>query len=339
MTPSSASAERRHDARAPPARRSRRWPSRCASARAQHVVGQRGATSTRSVKPITFIARAAAPTLPAWLVPTRMKRVGSAAGMRGRLKSVPIILQRAPLRRPGRPPRRHRSRRKSSSMSQALHPMLNIAIKAARARRGDHQPRLARPRPAARSTPRRRTTSSPRSTTPPRRRSSTRCSAPIPATASSPKNPAARTARRTASTSGSSTRSTAPPTSSTACRSTRSRSRLAFRGQVQQAVVYDPTRNDLFFASQGPRRLPQRQAPARLQAHAHGRRADRHRLSVPQGRQPRALPADVRDGDAELRRRCAARAPRRSTSATSPPAGTTASSRPACRPGTSPPAR
>ena len=26
---------------------------------------------------------------------------------------------------------------------------------------------------------------------------------------------------------------------------------LAFRGQVQQAVVYDPTRNDLFFASKG----------------------------------------------------------------------------------------
>ena len=26
---------------------------------------------------------------------------------------------------------------------------------------------------------------------------------------------------------------------------------LAFRGQIQQAVVYDPTRNDLFFASKG----------------------------------------------------------------------------------------
>jgi hypothetical protein len=26
---------------------------------------------------------------------------------------------------------------------------------------------------------------------------------------------------------------------------------LAFRGQVQQAVVYDPTRNDMFFASKG----------------------------------------------------------------------------------------
>ena len=111
------------------------------------------------------------------------------------------------------------------------------------------------------------------------------------ATASSPRSRAARAARATASTSGSSTRSTAPPTSSTACRPTRSRSRSAFRSQVQQAVVYDPARNDLFYASQGPRRLPQRQAPARLQAHAHGRRADRHRLSVPQGRRPRPLPA------------------------------------------------
>jgi hypothetical protein len=38
---------------------------------------QRGATSTRSEKPITFIARAAEPTLPAWLVFTSTKRVGS----------------------------------------------------------------------------------------------------------------------------------------------------------------------------------------------------------------------------------------------------------------------
>ena len=45
-------------------------------------------------------------------------------------------------------------------------------------------------------------------------------------------------------------------------------SRIA--GQVQQAVVYDPTRNDLFYRLEGPRRLPQRQAPARLQAHAAG---------------------------------------------------------------------
>ena len=53
---------------------------------------------------------------------------------------------------------------------------------------------------------------------------------------------------------------------------------------------------------QGPRRLPQRPAPARVQAHAPGRCADRHRLPVPQGRQLQALHEDVRGGDAELRR-------------------------------------
>jgi hypothetical protein len=40
-------------------------------------VGKARRTSTRSEKPITFIARAAAPTLPAWLVFTSTKRVGS----------------------------------------------------------------------------------------------------------------------------------------------------------------------------------------------------------------------------------------------------------------------
>ncbi len=58
---------------------------------------------------------------------------------------------------------------------------------------------------------------------------------------------------------------------------------------------------------EGPRRLPQRQAAARLEADAHGRRADRHRLSVPQGRRLRPLPAHPRDGDEELRRRAPAR--------------------------------
>ena len=40
--------------------------------------GQRGRTSTRSSKPITFMARATAPTLPAWLVSIRTKRVRGA---------------------------------------------------------------------------------------------------------------------------------------------------------------------------------------------------------------------------------------------------------------------
>ena len=63
--------------RAPaPARRWRRWPSP-ASRRGSARRRSAARTSTRSVKPITFIARAVAPTLPAWLVCTRMKRVGS----------------------------------------------------------------------------------------------------------------------------------------------------------------------------------------------------------------------------------------------------------------------
>jgi hypothetical protein len=39
--------------------------------------GKRGATSTRSEKPMTFMARATDPTLPGWLVLSRMKRVVS----------------------------------------------------------------------------------------------------------------------------------------------------------------------------------------------------------------------------------------------------------------------
>ena len=39
------------------------------------TLGQRGATSTKSSKPMTFKARAAAPTLPAWLVSIKMNRV------------------------------------------------------------------------------------------------------------------------------------------------------------------------------------------------------------------------------------------------------------------------
>src|SRR3990167_527320 len=68
-------------------------------------------------------------------------------------------------------------------------------------------------------------TSSAKSTRWPRPPSSRCCSPPTPATASWPKNRAANTARRTASSSGSSTRWTAPPTSCTAFRSTPSASR------------------------------------------------------------------------------------------------------------------
>ncbi len=49
------------------------------------------------------------------------------------------------------------------------------------------------------------------------------------------------------------------------------------RPGAQRPLLRDP----------GARRVPQRQAPARRQAHAHRRSADRHRLSVPQGRRSR----------------------------------------------------
>ena len=149
-------------------------------------------------------------------------------------------------------------------MSQALHPMLNVAIKAARAAgaiinraaldvdraAGQHQ---GAERLRHRGRPRRRGGD---------HRDAARR---LPG----PRHPGRRVGHdarraRTATTSGSSIRSTAPPTSSTASRSTASRSRWRFAARSQQAVVYDPTRNDLFYATQGPRRLPQRQAPARL---------------------------------------------------------------------------
>jgi len=41
----------------------------------RNTLSQRGATSTKSVNPMTFMARAVAPTLPAWLVFNKTKRV------------------------------------------------------------------------------------------------------------------------------------------------------------------------------------------------------------------------------------------------------------------------
>ena len=49
--------------------------ARCMVSSLRSTFAQRGATSTRSSKPMVFMARATAPTLPAWLVWMRMKRV------------------------------------------------------------------------------------------------------------------------------------------------------------------------------------------------------------------------------------------------------------------------
>ena len=65
--------------------------------------------------------------------------------------------------------------------------------------------------------------------------------------ASLPKNPVLP---ENPNTRGSSTRSMARPTSFTASRSTRSRSRSGI-ASTSQAVVYDPTRNELFAATRG----------------------------------------------------------------------------------------
>ena len=187
---------------------------------------KRGATRTRSEKPITFIARAAAPTLPAWLVPTRMKRVGSAGHAAEPLKCVSLILQRARMRprlsRRRPPPKATRSHVPSAA------PHAQHRHQGGPHRRGDHQPRFARPRAAAgelEGAERLRHRGRPRRRGGDHRHAARR---PIPATASSPRSRERRAARATASTSGSSTRSTARPTSSTACRRTRSRSASPF---------------------------------------------------------------------------------------------------------------
>ena len=155
-------------------------------------------------------------------------------------------------------------------------------------RRGDHQPRLARPRPAAGRTPRRRTTSSPRSTTPPRRRSSRRCSPRIRATASSPRSRARAHGARDSEyvwiidpLDGTTNFIHGLPIYAVSIALALSRPDPAggrLRPGAQRPVL----------RLEGPRRLPQRQAAARLEAHAHGRRADRHRLSVSQGRRLRS---------------------------------------------------
>jgi len=75
---------------------------------------------------------------------------------------------------------------------------------------------------------------------------------------------------------------------------------LAYRDQVQQAVVYDPTRNDLFYASKG-RGAFLNDKRIRLETHTHVRIADRDGVPVPQGRQRQTLPEDVRGRHGKLR--------------------------------------
>ena len=105
-----------------------------------------------------------------------------------------------------------------------------------------------------------------------------------------------------ANTSGSSIRSTAPPTSSTASRSTASRSRSAAATALAHGVVYDPNRNELFTASKGSgaylndRRI-------RVSKPAPGRCPGRRRLPVPRRRAHRSLFEPAEEHHAEVRGR------------------------------------
>jgi hypothetical protein len=91
------------------------------------------------VKPITFIARAAAPTLPAWLVfhqdeACRIRHVGMAGGgHRGRIQRIPRIVVAARSFPPPPTPEPAKALSRKETHVAALHPMLNIAVKAARA--------------------------------------------------------------------------------------------------------------------------------------------------------------------------------------------------------------
>ena len=111
------------------------------------------------------------------------------------------------------------------------------------------------------------------------------------------------------------------------------------RGRVAHAVVYDPSRNELFTAVAGPRRLAQRPPHPRHEMRALARRPGRHRLPV-QGAVAHRSPTCASSATS-----CAARpasgapAPLRSTSPTWPAAGSTGSGKWASRPGTWRPAR
>ena len=223
-TPSSASASVGDDARA------RQHVGRAAGHRdrlRRAAARRRSAarTSTRSEKPITFIARAAAPTLPAWLVPTGRSGSGRGSSWLRPRKIATVILQ-PPLRRRAAALAPARPRTTPSHVASAA-PHAQHRHQGGARGRGDHQPGLARPRPAEgqhQGAERLRHRGRPRRRGGDHRHAARRLSRPRhPGRGVGPR------ARReaTASTSGSSTRSTAPPTSSTACRSTRCRSRLA----------------------------------------------------------------------------------------------------------------
>ncbi len=110
---------------------------------------------------------------------------------------------------------------------------------------------------------------------------------------------------------------------------TRSRIALAFKGKIEQAVVYDPSRNDLFYATKGRGAYLN---DRRIRVSKRTRLADcliGTGFPFRPGDNFKSYMTMHRRADAAHSPACAARVLPRSTCATSPPAGTTASSRPA----------
>ena len=137
----------------------------------------------------------------------------------------------------------------TSRIRAPMHPMLNIAVRAAR-RAGSIINRAALDggglRGALEARERLRHPGRPR-----RRGGDHRGRAQGLSRPRHPRRGIGRERGPTPNTSGSSIRSTAPPTSSTASRSTACRSASRTAARSRTAVVYDPTRNELFTASQG----------------------------------------------------------------------------------------
>jgi myo-inositol-1(or 4)-monophosphatase len=134
--------------------------------------------------------------------------------------------------------------------SPNLHPMLNVAVKAARAA-GAIINRAALDVERSVSRRSRSTTSSPKSTTPAKRRSSKPCSPPIPRHGILAEESGSQHGAKHASCVW-----IIDPLDGTTnfihgfpvyCVSIA----LAVRGKVEQAVIYDPSRNDLFTATKG----------------------------------------------------------------------------------------
>ena len=91
---------------------------------------------------------------------------------------------------------------------------------------------------------------------------------------------AARSGGRPRGTAGSSTRSTARPISCTASRISRSRSRLERDGEIVAGVVYEPTRDEMYWPKRALGAFCQRPAAAGFGAAPTRRGGHRHRNAV-----------------------------------------------------------